>query len=211
MPVVNPLCTPTLWQLNTIRTEKTPHTSLDLKNPTDCALFIQRIFVAFSRPLKMSSHSSFTLDLLLTWPCSLENKFPCGLHKRPAVMLDNSWRVPSISTPHIQTKNLWFQAMPGHWVVWMYSLDLSHVSGESLQTYLIHAFPARYRMHWPPVLTPPGVWSVRNAWRWLTPTAARSVQGHLTHKKRLSPLEPPCRGTSVIKKPPTPPRSTVGP
>ena len=68
---------------------------------------------------------------------------PCGLHNHQAIMIDNCWWVPYISTPPSTDPEFMVPGhVPGQWIIWMYSVQSeSHAAktnppkGELTQTY----------------------------------------------------------------------------
>mmetsp|Transcript_5914 Transcript_5914/g.14092 ORF Transcript_5914/g.14092 Transcript_5914/m.14092 type:complete len:518 (+) Transcript_5914:412-1965(+) len=120
------LCTRLLSSKHaTTRTEKiTPHTSLDLTKPKDCALFLRHIFFASPNPLK-----HFIKQLLQTrnvphLASLTREQYPCGLRNHPPIMLDDSLWVPFISTPPPEHPDFVVPGqIPGQWVIWMYSVQ----------------------------------------------------------------------------------------
>ena len=111
--------------LNTIRTEKiTPHTSLNLNNPTDCALFLRHIFLASSHPLKDLLKQILGIRSVSHLASLTREQHPCSLHNNPAIMIDNCWWIPYISTPPSTDPAFVVPGnTPGRWVIWMYSVQ----------------------------------------------------------------------------------------
>ena len=111
-------------KLRTITTEKiTPHTSLNLNDPTDCAPFLRHIFLASSHPLRDILKQLHTRSVIHLASLTRE-QHPCGLHNHPAIKIDNSWWVPYISTPPpFDPECVVPGHTPGQWVIWMYSVQ----------------------------------------------------------------------------------------
>ena len=141
-------------KLDIIRAEKiASHTSLDLNNPTDCALFLRHIFLASSHPLKDLLTQLLRTRSVAHLASLTREQFPCGIHNHPAVMIDNSWWVPYISTPPPTDQEFVVPGhIPGQWVIWMYSVQSeSHApktkppTGNLRQTYLPTYNLSRFR------------------------------------------------------------------